>query len=82
MRKQKLTEKLSKTHLQLDSNNKQTWNYDSIISSAGVYSEGVQFGGSVNIIRYEIFEMLKANSSIQVVYYFLFTDGGNTYPMA
>lgn len=46
----------------------------------GVYSEG-QFHGSVNILRYDIAQMLKTRD-YPIVFYFFFTDGGNKYPTA
>ena len=36
--------------------------------------------GSVNILRKEVLNQLKSGIDYQVVYYFMFTDGYNTYP--
>lgn len=49
------------------------------------YGMGKQFGGSINIINKEIYNILYKNGKedlkYQEIYYFFFTDGNNTYPL-
>jgi len=45
----------------------------------GCYREG-QFGSSINILRYEALKELKMQD-YPLVFYFFFTDGGNSYPV-
>ena len=47
-----------------------------------MYSAGRQFGGSINIINKEIFDLIRNEEmpKYEVIYYFFFTDGGNMYP--